>query len=155
MPNTKTALTLSQAAKACSKSKSTLLEAIRNGRLSAKRDDKNQWCIEPSELFRVYPIEQKNRSMNGSENQDRTPAEQDRTRIAGLLVREVRLLEREREALIDTIADLRHRLDRENTERQRLTLMLEHQRDKAEESPTPEKGRLFEKLFGKNWKGID
>jgi len=153
MPNTKTALTLSQAAKACNKSKSTLLEAIRNGRLSAKRDDKNQWCIEPSELFRVYPTEQKDRSSTGSENRDRTPQEQDRTRIAGLLVREVRLLEREREVLMDTIADLRHRLDRETTERQRLTLMLEHQKDKAEDSTPSDKGRLFDKLFGKNWKG--
>jgi hypothetical protein len=46
--------TLNQAAKACNKSKSTLLVAIRNGRLSAKRDDKNQWQIDPAELFRVY-----------------------------------------------------------------------------------------------------
>lgn len=151
MPNTKTALTLNQAAKASNKSKSTLFEAIRNGRLSAKRDDKNQWCIEPAELFRVYPAEQKNRSTTGSENRDKTPQEQDRTRIAGLIIREVKLLERERETLMDTIADLRHRLDTETNERQRLTLMLEHQRNKSEEESPTEKGRLFEKLFGKNW----
>jgi hypothetical protein len=153
MPNTLTELSLSQAAKACNRSKSTLLEAIRNGRLSAKKDDKNQWCIEPAELFRAYPIEQQNRSTNGTENRDRTPTEQDRTRIAGLLVREVKLLERERETLMDTIADLRQRLDRETGERQRLTLMLEHQKAKHETPATEEKGRLYAKLFVRDKRG--
>jgi hypothetical protein len=48
--------TLNQAAKACHKSKSALLEAMRSGRLSAARNDKGYWMIEPSELFRVYPV---------------------------------------------------------------------------------------------------
>ena len=48
-------LTLGQASDECGKHKSTILDAIRKGRLSAKRDDKNQWQIDPAELFRVYP----------------------------------------------------------------------------------------------------
>jgi len=51
-------LTLGQAAKECGKQKSTILDAIRNGRLSAGKDDKNQWQIDPAELFRVYPAQQ-------------------------------------------------------------------------------------------------
>ena len=51
-------LTLGQASDECGKHKSTILDAIRKGRLSAKRDDKNQWQIDPAELFRVYPQHQ-------------------------------------------------------------------------------------------------
>jgi len=51
-------LTLGQAAKECGKTKSTLFEAIRSGRLSAVRNGKNEWQIEPPELFRVYPQKQ-------------------------------------------------------------------------------------------------
>jgi len=46
--------TLNQAAKACSKSKSAILKAIKTGRLSAIKDDLGQWCIDASELYRCY-----------------------------------------------------------------------------------------------------
>ena len=48
--------TLGQAAKATGRSKAGLLDAIRSGRISAGRDDKNQWQIDPAELHRVYPL---------------------------------------------------------------------------------------------------
>jgi Helix-turn-helix domain len=48
--------TLAQAAKACGKSKSTVLRSIRAGRLSAVRDElTGGWLIEPVELHRLYP----------------------------------------------------------------------------------------------------
>ena len=50
-----TYLTLSRAAKECGRSKSALLDAIRAGRLSASRNDLQQWQIDPADLFRVYP----------------------------------------------------------------------------------------------------
>src|SRR3954453_1958950 len=49
------AYTLGEAAKACGKSKPTILQAIRNNKLSATRDSFNRWQIDPAELFRVYP----------------------------------------------------------------------------------------------------
>jgi hypothetical protein len=48
-------LTLSQAAKASGKSKSTLSRAIKTGRLSATRLDDGNFSIDPAELFRAYP----------------------------------------------------------------------------------------------------
>ena len=48
--------TLGQAAKATGRSKAGILDAIKKGRLSATRDDKNQWQIDPAELHRVYPL---------------------------------------------------------------------------------------------------
>src|SRR5687767_616797 len=47
-------LTLREAADAVGVSKSTLFRAIRNGRLSATRDDDGNYHVDPSELFRVY-----------------------------------------------------------------------------------------------------
>jgi len=47
--------TLGQAAKQVGKGKATISKAIASGRLSATRDDKGHYQIQPAELFRVYP----------------------------------------------------------------------------------------------------
>ncbi len=47
--------TLTQAIKESKKAKTTLIDAIKNGRLSASRDDRGRYLIDPAELFRVYP----------------------------------------------------------------------------------------------------
>ena len=46
---------LSEAATACNLTKSTVLRAIKTGRVSATKDAHGQWHIEPAELHRVYP----------------------------------------------------------------------------------------------------
>jgi len=51
------AYTLTQAAEATGKSKSTILRAIQSHKISAVRDDLTQgWLIEPAELHRLYPL---------------------------------------------------------------------------------------------------
>lgn len=55
-------LTLNQAAKTCGRSKSTLLEAIRAGRMSAPKDDRGHYAIDPAELHRAFPFQSQNRS---------------------------------------------------------------------------------------------
>ena len=47
--------TLGTAAKACGINKTTVLKAIKTGRLSGTRNDEGNWSIEPVELFRVFP----------------------------------------------------------------------------------------------------
>ncbi len=47
--------TLGEAAIACGKSKSTLSKAIKNGKISAKKNENGAFEIEPSELHRLYP----------------------------------------------------------------------------------------------------
>jgi predicted DNA-binding protein (UPF0251 family) len=47
-------LTLGEAAKQTGKSKATLSRAVKNGRISALKQDDGSFSIEPSELFRVY-----------------------------------------------------------------------------------------------------
>lgn len=56
------ALTLNQAAKICGRSKSTLLDAIRAGRMSAPKDDRGHYAIDPAELHRAFPFQSQNRS---------------------------------------------------------------------------------------------
>jgi len=47
---------LAQAAKAAGKSKPTLVRAIKNGKLSAARNDDGSYTIDPAELARVFPL---------------------------------------------------------------------------------------------------
>jgi excisionase family DNA binding protein len=47
--------TLATAAAACGVNKSTILRAIKAGKISAVRDEQGQWQVEPAELHRVYP----------------------------------------------------------------------------------------------------
>ncbi|WP_299855385.1 hypothetical protein [uncultured Roseobacter sp.] len=48
-------LSANQAAKEAGVAKKTLLEAIKTGRMSASKNDKGHWQIDPAELFRVFP----------------------------------------------------------------------------------------------------
>jgi len=47
---------LQQAATATGLNKSTILRAIKAGKISAVRDEQGQWQVEPAELHRVYPV---------------------------------------------------------------------------------------------------
>ena len=48
-------LTLAAAAAAAGVNKTTLLRAIKAGKVSGNKDEHGQWHIEPAELHRVYP----------------------------------------------------------------------------------------------------
>ena len=48
--------TLGEAAKACGKSKATLSKAIKQGKISAIKNDNGSFSIEAAELHRVYEI---------------------------------------------------------------------------------------------------
>ena len=48
-------LTLGTASQATGCAKSTILRAIKSGRISATRAETGEWSIDPAELFRVFP----------------------------------------------------------------------------------------------------
>jgi hypothetical protein len=140
--------TLGQAAKATGRSKAGLLDAIRGGRLSASRDDKNQWQIDPAELHRVYPLIVQQDVKAEQEQTPLNPSDlthfQEKT---AFLERIISGLENERD-------DLRRRLDAEAVAREkaaddvrRLTLLLTDQRPPAptqiEPEPAPPPVRPF------------
>jgi hypothetical protein len=146
--------TLNQAAKACNKSKSAILEAILSGRLSAAKNDKNQWQIEPSELFRVYhPTEHLPGNLPPEQNKNKPVDQTPKNHPTTLLLEQIeRERDRERKQMQETIDDLRKRLDDESSERRKLMMLLTHQPPEPTQSIEPSqpvKSRLFEKLFGK------
>ena len=106
-------LTLSQAARSCGRGKTTLLRAVRSGRLSAARDETaGTWLIEPSELSRVFPPGPVLEIFHGAPRTERNG--EDRT--AELEARIAEIIESQR-LRDDVIADLRGRLDRSEAER--------------------------------------
>jgi hypothetical protein len=134
--------TLGQAAKATGKSKPAILDAIRAGRLSAIRGERNQWQIDPAELHRVYApavqvndTEHKETPLNGSEN---ALLRQQNEHLKTQLV----TLEAVAADLRKDRDDLSRKLDAEAEERhvaaaeiRRLTLMITHQ--PANQNPPP------------------
>ena len=132
-------LTLNRAAREAGRSKATLLEAIRGGRLSAPKDDLGRYQIAPAELFRVYPP-----TGRRPDAETATDPLQPTTETA-LLRQKVELLERIIRGIENERNDLRRRLDAESEAREnaaaeirRLTLMLTHQpKPEPEAQPAP------------------
>lgn len=143
-------LTLGQAAKTAKRSKGTLSKALNSGGISAEKDDKGRWQIDPSELSRWMSA---NPFPNSLENQQETPEE---THENSALSVEVKMLreridamtaerDRERGQLVDQIEDLRTRLDGAEAERTRLNALLTDQRAS---STTRESRGFWGRLFG-------
>jgi hypothetical protein len=130
--------TLGQAAKATGKQKSTLLDAIRAGKISATKDEHGHYQIDPAELHRIYPPTVRT-------EQDEPPPNPYQME---LLEQKIRFLEREVSRLEQTTEDLRE--DRDHWRRQ-ATALIAHQPEPSSAEPPAVPGRLFEKLFGR-WK---
>ncbi|WP_286693486.1 hypothetical protein [Paracoccus sp. SCN 68-21] len=98
------ALTLNQAAKICSRSKSTLLDAIRSGRMSAPKDDRGRYAIDPAELHRAFPFQSQDRLPDRSPEPQPTISKNQTEPTDLALKREIELL-REMLAKAETNAD--------------------------------------------------
>lgn len=137
-------LSLGQAAKETGKSKSVISNAIKTGRLSASKGDKNQWQIDPAELFRVFPPQN---AKNGSEERDRTPENDLENR---LLIQEIGHLKDQLGREMEISRDLSRRLDQEFEERQRLTALLTDQRSQEDKAKDKEARTGWRARLG-NW----
>ena len=123
--------TLGEAAKATGMSKAAISRAIKNGTLSAAKQDNGSFKIDPAELHRVYPpvpTEQFSKEPNGTLSNGELNAEI-RELKAKLEASTQRLADRD-----EVIDDLRTRLDAEAEERRKtqaqLTALLTDQRPK-------------------------
>jgi excisionase family DNA binding protein len=126
---------VTEAARAAGRSKATIIRAIASGTLSATRDDPGKpWRIDPAELARAFP--------DPVHDPVHEP-DHDTSRAA---------LIREKDALISaheaTVRDLRHRLDRSDSDRrqaldrlaaaqERIAALLTDQRTPAPAVPAP------------------
>ena len=125
--------TLGEAARATGKSKATISKAIKNGRVSARKDETGTFHIDPSELHRVYPPAV---SSEHKETPANTPEKVD---INGTIRELQARLEAAHERLSDKdtiIADLREDRDRW---RQQATALLSDQRPNS----------FLKRLFGR------
>jgi len=138
---------LSEAAKATGKSKSTLQRAIKSGKISASKDVHGQYTVDPTELHRVYPVKAADapesvaqQTNDATRNGDDVP---DYLSELITLRAEVKAKDEVIAANKDTIGDLRDRLDREGEERRQIMAVLTDQREKeTEPAPEPRKGIL-------------
>ena len=137
-------LSLGQAAKETGKSKSVISNALNSGRLSGKRNDKGGWEIDPSELFRVFT---KQNAKEPEKEQNGTPENPIQNTLLEQKIRHLReQLDRERELNRDLI----RRLDAENEERRKLTMLLTDQRATATQKAAEGRlARAWEILRGK------
>lgn len=109
---------LSEAANATGKNKTTIQRAIKSGKISATKGDSGSYEIDPSELHRVFPpFVAQHPESNGTQQKKSAPENSHVDRIVDLekelaVARErVNGLEAQKEQMTDTISDLRKRLD--------------------------------------------
>lgn len=144
-----TKLSLNKAAKEAGVAKSTLLERLNHNdpelKLSAEKNGKGHWQIDPAELFRVFP---KSSSTEREELQPTTLENDSKT--SGLQV-EVKMLreqmakveelnDRERQSLVDQIEELKAEAERRSREHMQALALLTDQRDR--EAQPEKKGFL-------------
>ena len=126
--------TLGTAAKATGKSKGTIRNAITKGRLSASKNDKGEYEIDPAELHRVFEPVQSTPELNAVTPPDSPPAHQAET--AAL------------EAQIKLLREMLERANQNSDEwrKQAQTLALTH--DKKPETKNGVLVRGWNALFG-------
>lgn len=99
--------TLAEAAAATGLNKTSILRAIKSGKISGTKDEHGQWSVEPGELHRVYPPVERNdagaaaSSAAGEETPRYAPPVDVELRI------HVAAAERELSALKDLVVELR------------------------------------------------
>lgn len=134
------AYTLGEAAKATGKSKPTIQEQIKKGRISAVKDDLGRYQIDPAELHRLYPPIQKTEPVT----------EQTLTVLVSEKEAEIRGLQDRLKA----VSELKERIEREcedlREDRNYWRLQaraLPAPESQAQEPTAPKKG-FFRRLFG-------
>jgi excisionase family DNA binding protein len=148
-------LSLREAAREVGMSKSTILRAVKAGRLSAARTEDGGYSIEPAELFRVYPPENRamrlERSGGRGAGQGATASAMEEIRIRAAV------LEAELNLMKDVLAGERRRSeeireDRErwHTQAERLALIAPVRRPEPAPSPRRAKkqGFSFRRFIG-------
>jgi excisionase family DNA binding protein len=140
-------LTLAEAAKETGLTKPAILKAIQKGRVSATKDDKGQWLIDPAELFRVYSPTVK-KEMGETQTGSFELLLKLKELEAKLAVTEKRLLDKESEienfrAQVD---DLRSERERWRIQAEQITRLLTDQREKEQ----ARKPRFWDWLSGKS-----
>jgi hypothetical protein len=130
---------LSEAAKATGKNKTTIQRAIKSGKISASKGDSGAYEIDPSELHRIFPMcvahhDALRTQSNGAQRGEISSIPKHLERVLELekelaVAHERRTgLEEQKQQLTDTVDDLRRRLDSSES---RVAALLTDQRPKS------------------------
>lgn len=117
-----TAMSLREAATATGTAKSTILRAIKSGRISATRTESGGYEIDPSELARAYGPLRTQHAEHRSVGQDAPPPAPDATDNVAALLERVRALESLLTVERERRADLERDRDRWAAQAERLAL---------------------------------
>ena len=148
-----TKLSLNKAAKEAGVAKSTLLESLNSGRMSAEKNDKGHWQIDPSELFRVFEktshVERRKPIPTPKENHAKT-SESSALEVEVKMLREqIERMDaerdRERSQLTNQIEALREQIERQSADHRQALAALTDQRERASKPP---KRSLWSRLVG-------
>lgn len=135
---------LNEASKLCNRAKSTLSKAIKTGRMSANKNDKGQFEIDPVELNRVFPYAVDNQSPEPRSNRY---IEQENTIENSVLKVKLEAKDELLERLKSEINDLKSQRDEWRDQAKELTTQNKSQTLLIENlSPKPEikpRGGLF------------
>lgn len=129
---------LSEAAKATGKNKTTIQRSIKSGKISASKGDSGAYEIDPSELHRIFPPAAAQRDAQHQQSNDTQQGKiaSNNSALDRVVELEKELaviherangLEAQKDQLADTISDLRKRLDSSES---RMTALLADSRPK-------------------------
>ena len=110
--------TLAVAAAACGLNKTTVLRAIKTGKVSGTKDEKGEWHVEPIDLHRVYPAVAERDAGNRCDAAIRTP----KAAALAAVQRRAELAEEKLCMLMGLIDDMRSDRDAWKNQAQRLAL---------------------------------
>lgn len=140
-------LTLSAAAHATGKGKSTLLRAVKSGKLSARRTEDGTFLVDASELARVFPVTQLERTTDAPRITPEPAHDAGGVEVSVLQVK-VAMLEDQLHRERDTVEDLRKRLDRAEERVYQLTHQSLQETPRPPQEP-PRSGGLLRRLLGR------
>jgi excisionase family DNA binding protein len=121
MADTMPDMTMRQAAEWAGVTRATIQKAIVSGRLTAPKDDKGQYQINPAELERVYQPKQSDTAKTGSESHAET------VDLTAAYNREIALLREMVDKAEARLADLARDRDKWRDQAEAQTRLLTHQ----------------------------
>jgi hypothetical protein len=129
--------TLGTAAKATSLNRSTVLRAIKSGKVSAAKNEHGEWQIDAAELHRVYPPVADAPRRTSAEQRHTTPGQADATA----------LLEAQIASLKDMAAQMREQL--EDVRKDRDVWRSQAEGNQRLLTAARSRGGVLSRLFGK------
>lgn len=145
-----TKLSANRAAKEAGIAKKTLLEALTSKRMSADKNDKGHWQIDPAELFRVFP---KTSGAEGEKTVSHPPQKNSENNTLSVEVatlrEQLRSAETEKSYLNEKIEDLRARAERAEKKEDDLQRLLPAPTQDAPASLSGKKLTFIERLRGR------